>query len=57
MTMERWRASLDVERERVNRHGYVTRAEARSDIFEYIELFYNPRKRRKLGVKKQTALN
>ena len=46
-----------LKRERVNRRRYVTRAEARSDIFDYIELYYNPRKRRKLGVTDQTALN
>ncbi len=42
---------------RVNRRYYVTRAEARADIFDYIETFYNRRKRRKLGVIDQTALN
>ena len=46
-----------LKRERVNRRRYVTRAEARADIFDYIELYYNPRKRRKLGVTDQTALN
>ena len=34
-----------MKRERVNRVSYRTRAEAQSDIFEYIEVFYN-RKRR-----------
>ncbi len=33
--------------ERVNRRHYRTRAEARADIFDYIERFHNPRKRRK----------
>jgi len=42
-----------LKRERVNRRRYVTR----SDIFDYIELYYNPRKRRKLDVTDQTALN
>jgi putative transposase len=37
-----------LKRERVNRRRYYTRAEARSDIFDYIERFYNPRMRRKL---------
>ena len=31
--------------ERVNRHRYRTRDEARSDIFDYIERFYNPQRR------------
>ena len=34
-----------LKRERVNRKYYVTREEARQDIFDYIEVFYN-RKRR-----------
>ncbi|TDJ32656.1 MAG: IS3 family transposase, partial [Gammaproteobacteria bacterium] len=37
-----------LKRERVNRRRYFTRAEARADIFDYIERFYNPRMRRKL---------
>lgn len=37
-----------LKRERVNRRHYLTRAEARSDIFDYIERFYNPRRRRKM---------
>ena len=35
-----------LKRERVNRCQYQTRSEARADIFDYIERFYNPRKRR-----------
>jgi putative transposase len=34
-----------LKRERVNRVRYRTREEARADLFEYIEVFYN-RKRR-----------
>ena len=34
-----------LKRERVNRIRYRTRDEARADLFEYIEVFYN-RKRR-----------
>lgn len=37
-----------LKRERVNRRQYRTRAEARADIFDYIECFHNPRKRRRL---------
>ena len=37
-----------LKRERVNRRRYRTRAEARTDIFDYIERFYNPRMRRRL---------
>jgi putative transposase len=34
-----------LKRERVHRRRYRTRAEARSDIFDYIERFYNRRRR------------
>jgi putative transposase len=37
-----------LKRERVNRRHYLTRAEARADIFDYIERFHNPRRRRQL---------
>lgn len=37
-----------LKRERVNRRRYQTRAEARADIFDYIERFHNPRRRRQL---------
>lgn len=46
-----------LKRERVNRKRYLTRAEARSDVFDYIERFYNPMKLRKLNKSFQTALN
>jgi putative transposase len=46
-----------LKRERVNRRRYATRADARADVFEYIEVFYNSRKRRKLEQLHQTALN
>jgi putative transposase len=35
-----------LKRERVNRKRYMTRAEARADIFDYIERFHNRRKQR-----------
>lgn len=41
--MESWFKTLKVER--VNTRRYATRAEARSDVFSYIETFYNPRRR------------
>jgi putative transposase len=34
-----------LKRERIKRKIYSTRDEARSDIFDYIELFYNSRRR------------
>ena len=37
-----------LKRERLNRSRYQTRAEARSDIFDYIERFQNPRRRRRM---------
>ena len=37
-----------LKRERVNRRHYRSRAEARADVFDYIERFYNPRMRSRL---------
>lgn len=46
-----------LKRERVNRRIYPTRREARVDVFDYIERFYNPRCRRRLeGAKQQELL-
>jgi putative transposase len=42
-----------LKRERVNRRIYQTRAEARADVFDYIERFHNPRRRRRLEVARQ----
>ena len=42
-----------LKRERVNRRRYGTRAEARADLFDYIERFYNLRQRRRLERTKQ----
>jgi len=42
-----------LKRERVNRHHYRTRAEARADIFDYIERCHNPRQRRRLERQQQ----
>ncbi len=36
-------ASLKTER--IRRKVYKTRQEARRDVFDYIEMFYNPRRR------------
>ncbi|NQY41570.1 MAG: IS3 family transposase, partial [Henriciella sp.] len=41
---ERFFASLKTER--IRRKIYKTRQEARQDVFDYIELFYNPKRRR-----------
>lgn len=46
-----------LKRERINRRKYVTRAEARADIFDYIERFHNPRKRRKLEMRERNDLS
>ena len=35
-----------LKRERVNRRRYETRSEARANIFDYIERFYNPERRK-----------
>lgn len=34
-----------LKRERIRRKIYGTREEARSDVFDYIEIFYNPKRR------------
>ena len=34
-----------LKRERIKRRIYDTRQDARSDVFNYIELFYNPKRR------------
>ena len=34
-----------LKRERIRKHVYATRKEARSDVFSYIEMFYNPIRR------------
>ncbi len=44
-----------LKRERVNRQHYRTRAEARADIFDYIERCHNPRQRRRLEMQQQAA--
>jgi putative transposase len=41
--MESFFSTLKLER--VNRHRYRTRDEARADLFDYVERFYNPRRR------------
>jgi len=34
-----------LKRERIKRKVYPSRAEARADIFDYIEMLYNPKRR------------
>lgn len=34
-----------LKRKRIKQHVYATREAARSDVFDYIEMFYNPRRR------------
>jgi putative transposase len=46
-----------LKRERVNRRRYESHLEARADIFDYIERFYNPRRRRKLEALKLKKSN
>ena len=45
-----------LKRERIYRRQYRTRAEARTDIFDYIERFNNPRKRRQMEMRQQYDL-
>ena len=42
-----------LKRERVYRRQYLTRAQARADIFDYIERFHNLRRKRNLTTLKQ----
>jgi len=46
-----------LKRERVNRRRYESHAQARADIFDYIERFHNPRKRRRLETFKHKKSN
>lgn len=39
-----------LKRERVNRRCYQSHAEARADVFDYIERFYNLARERRLAV-------
>ncbi|MBK8276836.1 MAG: IS3 family transposase [Nitrospira sp.] len=41
------------KRDRVNRRQHRTGAEARADVFDYIERWHNPWQRRKLAVQPQ----
>jgi putative transposase len=45
-----------LKRERINRQHYRTRAEARVDIFDYIERCHNPRQRRRLEMQQAKDL-
>jgi putative transposase len=47
-----------LKRERINRRRYRTVADARADVFDYVERFHNPRIRRRLDAlqKEESAL-
>jgi putative transposase len=45
-----------LKRERTHRRRYLSLAEARSDVFDYIERFHNPRMQRRIDIQDQ-ALN
>lgn len=45
-----------LKRERIHRRIYQTRAEARADVFDYIERFHNARCRRRLEMHQQKQL-
>ena len=45
-----------LKRERVNRRQYQTRAEARADVFDYIERFHNPRRARRIERREKDEL-
>ncbi len=44
-TMQQLRASSSCSSGRVKRKVYKTRDDAKADIFDYIEMFYNPKRR------------
>lgn len=45
MTM-RWPSFFNLlKRERIPRKVYCSRDEARQDVFDYIEMFYNPKRK------------
>ncbi len=46
-----------MKRERINRKQYTLIADVRADIFDYIERFHNPRRRRRLGILKQEEIS
>lgn len=35
-----------LKRERIRRRTFKTREEARQDVFDYVEMFYNPARKR-----------
>ena len=41
------------KRERIHRRHYLSLADARSDVFDYIERFHNPRMQRRLDAQDQ----
>lgn len=47
-----------IKRERIHRQRYLTLADARTDVFDYIERFHNPRMQRRIDARDQafTAL-
>lgn len=44
-----------LKRERIKRKTYATRDDARQDVFDYIEMFYNPKRRHEFNDKLSTA--
>ena len=40
-----WVYVQSLKRERIKRKIYTTRQDARDDVFDYIEMFYNPKRR------------
>ena len=45
----------NLKRERIKRRIYTTRDEARAEIFDYIEMFYNPKRRHGFNEKMSPA--
>ena len=45
-----------LKRERIHRRHYRTRAEARADVFDYVERYHNPRMRRRLEMRERNEI-
>jgi len=46
-----------LKRERVRRKIYLTRNLAKQDVFDYIEMFYNPKRRHSLSAGMSPVIN
>ena len=45
-----------LKRERIHRQHYLTLADARPDVFDYIKRFHNPRTQRRIDARDQAFM-